>query len=602
MRLSNTSAWLRSVAIAVAFTSLSLLCAAGLPSTLSWEQAQRLAGGLEDYDTNASVFIWADKQVYQPGDNLTLKWTIRSNGDRLPFTIVLYRQNNQTGVRTYIPKGTSEPSDIYGILEQDGYGIVRLPDVEKGVLIGEGSSIGVSSAPIPDELGMHTFVLQLRDYTGTRVVKSAYFKIGVVSGFETITGEITSDRTLTNTIGWRISGGVFVKNGATLTVEPGTIIQGLPGSQPASAIFITQNGRIMANGTRARPIIMTSSLPLGQRKAGDWGGLILLGKAPTNWPNGTGFIEGLPDNPDTVYGGTDPDHDCGTLEYVRVEFAGAEFNPNNELNAITWGGCGKKTVSRFLQTTYGFDDAFEWFAGNNDAKYLVATYARDDFFDGQIGWTGRVQHAVALSNLDNSNRGIEMDNNEVNNLFEPFSNPQFYNVTLVGAGSEFTSGVDEGGSVAGLWLRRGVRGSYNNIISYSWVGAGISIADANTQTQVNDSELKFDGLLLWNNGQASEKANDAAGQSSNAFTGAWIGGGAPGTAKNVLFADPLLRKPFDYSNPDFRPAFGSPVFSSRWIQPPDDGFFDQWATWIGAFGSVDWTEEWTNFLQEQDLQ
>jgi hypothetical protein len=601
MQLSLRKAWLRFAATAAILSSFTLLSAAGLPSPMSRSEAVRLVGGLENYDTDASVWIWADKQVYQPGESFTLKWTIRSNDDRLPFTIILYRQNNQTGARTYVPRGTSEPSDILGIPERDGYGIIRLPDIEKGTLIGAGSSIGVASASIPNEPGMHTFVLQLRDWSGTRVIKSAYFKFGVVERFETLTGDITSNRTLTNNVGWRISGGVFVKNNATLTVEPGTIIQGLPGSQPASALFITQSGRIMAKGTRARPIIMTSSQPLGDRKAGDWGGLILLGRAPTNWPGGTGFIEGLPNNPDTVYGGNDPDHDCGTLEYVRVEFAGAEFNPNNELNAITWGGCGKKTVSRFLQTTYGFDDAFEWFGGNNDAKYLVGTYARDDYLDGQIGWTGRVQHAVVLANLDNSNRGIEMDNNETNNLLEPFSNPQFYNVTFVGAGANFDTSVDEGASVAAVWLRRGTRGVYNNMIAYNWVTSGIAIADANTQTQVNNNQLTIDGLLLWDNGKYAQRANTPSGQTGNAFTAEWLTG-ARGTSRNVLIANPLLRKPFDYSNPDFRPAFGSPVFSSRWIQPPDDGFFDQWATYIGAFGSVDWTEEWTNFLQEQDLK
>src|SRR6185312_15483457 len=114
---------------------------------------------------------------------------------------------------------------------------------------------------IPEEYGMHTFVVQLRDYTGTRAIKTSYMKIGVVKAATTITGDITADKTLTNDTEWDLKGIVYVKNGATLTVEPGTFVIGQPGTTPPSALVVSQNGKIIANGTKSRPIVMTSSLP-----------------------------------------------------------------------------------------------------------------------------------------------------------------------------------------------------------------------------------------------------------------------------------------------------------------------------------------------------
>jgi hypothetical protein len=558
---------------------------------LTPEDARRELAGIDQFETTAAMWVWTDKYVYRPGETLTARWTIRPHNDFFPYTIVAYRQNNQTGAKTFLPQASSEATDIFGNTVAQGFQITRLPAIDKEVLV---------RLPVPNELGMHTIVVQLRDFTGTRVVKSAYFKFGVVDGEVAVSGNIDSNVTWTNTKLYRIRGPVFVRNNAVLTIEPGTFVIGEPGSQPPSVLVITRTGRIVANGTRSRPIIMTSSQPFGQRKPGDWGGLILLGRATNNWPTGEGPIEGLVDSPDTRYGGNDDAHDCGTLRYVRVEFAGAELQPANEVNGITWGSCGTRTVSEYLQVTYGFDDAFEWFGGTNNAKYLVGTYTRDDYFDGQIGWRGKVQHAVALVNADNGNRGFEMDNNETNHALRPLNAPQFYNVTLVGVGDRFTQSVDEGTGVAGIFLRRGAGGVYNNVIAYNWITAGIDLRDTRTLENLDSGDLTMDGILLWNNGRSANRANTLDGQVTSAALP--FARGERGRARNIVVADPMLRRPFEYSDPDFRPRLGSPVFRANWVQPPDDGFFDQWATWIGAFGDVNWTEEWTNFLQEEDLR
>ena len=578
---------------ALAFLCVGLQAAGGAANfaPVSVEDAQRELAGIDQFDTTAAMWVWTDKYVYQPGQTLTVRWTVKPHNDFFPYTLVAYRQNNQTGAKTYLPGGSAEAADIFGNRLAQGFAITRLQPVEKAVL---------ATVTVPSELGMHTIVVQLRDFTGTRIVKAAYFKFGVVDGEVNVSGNIDTSVTWVNTKAYRLSGLVHVRNNAVLTIEPGTFVIGMPGSQPPSAIVVTRTGRIVASGTRSRPIIMTSSQPFGQRKPGDWGGLILLGRATNNWPTGEGPIEGLPDSPDSRYGGNDDTHDCGALRYVRIEFAGAEFQPNNEVNGITWGSCGTRTVSEYLQVSYGFDDAFEWFGGTNNAKYLVGTYSRDDYFDGQIGWRGKVQHAVALVNRDNANRGFEMDNNETNHALLPLGTPKFYNVTLVGAGHLFTQSADEGTGVAGVFLRRGAGGIYNNLLVYNWITAGIDFRDSRTLDNLDSRDLTMDGVILWDNGKSANKANTLEDQVTAAALP--FVSGQRGQARNVLVADPMLRRPLEYSDPDFRPRLGSPVFRANWVQPPDDGFFDQWATWSGAVGDVNWTEEWTNFIQEEDLQ
>lgn len=568
-------------------------------ASLSKTDAARYVADFGQPETSAAMWIWTDKNVYQPGEQISLRWTVKPHADVNPYTIVAFRVNNQTGAKTYLRTGETSPVDIFGNTFNEGFRIVRLPEATKQVLLGASGLIG-GSVTVPTELGMHTLVVELRDYTGTKILKTAYAKIGVVDQFVDVRGNVTSNTTWTNTKAYKLSGLVYVQGGATLTIEPGTFVIGQPGSQPPSAIVVTRSGKINATGSRTRPIIMTSSLPFGQRNPGDWGGLVMLGSAPTNWPTGQGFIEGLPSSDENAYGGTDSAHNCGTLKYVRVEFAGAEFQPNNEVNGITWGGCGTGTVSEHVQVHYGFDDNFEWFAGNNSAKYLVSTYARDDHFDGQIGWTGSLQFAVAVANQDNSNRGIEMDNNETNFTAQPTSSPRFWNLTFVGAGDALTEGVDEGTGVAAVWLRRGTAGSLRNILALNWVSGGIEVRDQATADRIADGSLTINGLLLWDNGKASGKANTVDGQSNN-LAQPWLKG-TTGTAANVVVTDPMLRRPLERSDPDFRPRAGSPVFEPRWVLPPDSHPFTQSAPFLGAFGDENWTEEWTTFIQEEDLQ
>ena len=588
---------------------LAVSCAFGQDGVMrpaSVSDLDRNAVGFGSLDPRVSMWIWSDKYVYRAGDPLTLKWTVKTNGDLYPYTVVAYRQNNQTGVKTYFPGG-AEVTDTSNNKVADGFQPVRLQNVTKAVLLGSGGTLG-DVVTVPNELGMHTFVVQLRDYTGNRVLKAAYMKIGVVSEQVAVSGSITAATTWVNTKSYLISGIVAVKNDATLAIEPGTFVFGASGSQPPSALLITRNGKINASGSKSRPIVMTSAQAFGQRKRGDWGGLIVLGKAPINVgantagntnAAGTFFIEGLSATDDGLYGGTDPNHSCGTLRYVRMEYSGSILSPNNETNSFTWGGCGKGTVADHLQAIYGLDDSFEWFGGNMDAKYLVGGLGADDFVDFQLGYTGRVQYGVFYQSPDaRGNRGIEGDNSEYDNAASPSSNPTMFNLTFIGSGNP---GFDEASS-PGLFLRRGARGTFNNIVVQNFYSASVEFNDATTQAQMDAGNVSMNGILIWANNLAAQGANTLTGQIVNAATLAFAQGTrGQGNGKNFLVADPQMRRITEFSDPDWTGVFGSPIFRAGWVSPPDDGFFDQSATFLGGIGDDNWMDEWTSFLVETDI-
>lgn len=559
------------------------------------EVVQALAVSPDNQDTAAAMWTWTDQIAYQVGSPITVRWTIKPNADLYPYTIVAYRQNNQTGVKSYLPGNTTTPTDIFGNTVEQGFRITKLPEAAKQVLVGAGGLLVSSAVNAPNEPGMHTIVIQVRDYTGNRVVKTAYWKFGVYTSVQAVSGNITTNTTWTNDKLYRLSGIVGILNDATLTIQPGTIVQGSPGSIPPSVLLVSTAGKLNAEGTRSRPIIMTSTQPVGSRNRGDWGGLILLGKARVNDPSGALSIEGLPDLPETRYGGTDDSWNCGSLKYVRVEFAGSLLRPNEETNSFTWGACGVNTKGEYLQAHYGLDDSFEWFGGINDAKYLVGTYGADDFHDAQIGYRGRVQHFVGVANDDLSNRGTEWDNYERDFTARPLGKAFLYNATFVGGG---TKGFDEADAPC-LYSRRGAGGFVGNTLCYNWVTRGIGGANVDSiQPNINDGNFNMNGILLWDNGKVSNnRQNTLQDQVSADFLTF-----AQNPGRQIVVVDPMLRRPLERSNPDFRPRIGSPVWRASWLAPPDDGFFDQWAVWAGAFGDTDWTEEWATFAQEQDLK
>ena len=331
-------------------------------------------------------------------------------------------------------------------------------------------------------------------------------------GDAVIASNITSSRTLYRDTLYTLRGFIQVTNGATLTIQPGTVIQG-DFATVGSSLFITRGARIQANGTAIAPIVFTSSRPVGQRQAGDWGGLILIGNGIINRAapvvlEGTGT--GL-DNPTQEYsGGTNNADNSGTLRYVRVEFAGYATAADQELNSITLAAVGSGTTMEYVQSLYGLDDSFEFFGGAVNGKYLVSYEAGDDHYDMSEGYVGRLQYLIAYQsakvvvrpgagNASNDPQGIENDGcngtgcatgqNSV-----PYTTPVVANFTLVGTGTGTDFDPTSGGY--GAVLRRGTGGYYVNGVLARYPKGAIGLRDATTQTRITDGVFDMRNVLV----------------------------------------------------------------------------------------------------------
>ena len=294
-----------------------------------------------------------------------------------------------------------------------------------------------------------------------------------------VTTNITTNTTWTSNNNYLLFGRIAVQAGAILTIEPGVVVTG---SGEDSYLVIERGAQIFANGTAQQPIIMTSGAPLGDMLPGDWGGLVVMGRAVANCAGGSAtncvltssgsdcISEGGAGN----FGGSDDSDDSGTLRYVRVEYSGVEIAPNNELNCFTFNGVGDQTEVEYLQAFGGKDDLFEWFGGTARARYLYGLCGEDDGLDWQMGWRGKVQFAIIhyVDTTDgglNSDSGIEADNNEFDFDCALRSNPVLANLTLIG---DLQSG-------RGIHLRRGTYGTILNSIVVGFPTVGFQIE--NTQ-------------------------------------------------------------------------------------------------------------------------
>ena len=195
----------------------------------------------------------------------------------------------------------------------------------------------------------------------------------------TVTSNITANTTWSVGQTILITTPIYVKNNSVLTIQPGVVIRGQKNT--TASLIITKGSQLIANGTPTAPIVFTTDQAVGLRGVGDWGGVILLGKAINNNSGGIGNIEGLPISADTEHGGTDDNDNSGSMKFVRIEYCGIVYQPNQEINGLTLGSVGRATMLDNIQVSYCNDDAFEWFAGTVNAKHLVSYRNVDDDFD-----------------------------------------------------------------------------------------------------------------------------------------------------------------------------------------------------------------------------
>jgi hypothetical protein len=416
---------------------------------------------------------------------------------------------------------------------------------------------------------------------------------------------ITQDTTWTADKVYTLKGYIFVESG-TLTIEPGTRIVGEPGS----ALVVTRDAKLNAVGTPDKPIVFTSARPEGERAAGDWGGVVLLGSAKINVSGGQNTIEGFfatSGDDRTKYGGTDDTHDCGKLKYARIEFAGYELAEDNELNGLTTGACGSRTELDYIQVHKGADDGVEMFGGTANLKHLVITQPDDDGLDYDLGYSGKVQFLVVQQNSQVGNRALEASGNKSNNTATPRSVPEIWNASFIGSNRAAAStGIKQ----EGLVFNTGAGVKLNNAIVAYFADRAVDVDGAASAALSLAGDLSIQNTLFWDNKDdtasipyAANPVKDASGNTTNPDATRMPDGTIYkepeqllATATRNRVVDPQLTSAMDLMAPSFVPQAGSPALNQENAAlPPQDGFLDTSALFVGAVGSSNWLAGWTAF-------
>jgi hypothetical protein len=303
----------------------------------------------------------------------------------------------------------------------------------------------------------------------------------------TLTGNINTTTTLTSDKVWTLKGYVYVTDGAKLIIQPGTTI--ISDISEKGALCIERGAQIIAEGTATKPIVFTSGKIAGERTPGDWGGIVILGRAKTNRTSEP-TIEGGIGRP---YGGTNDLDNSGVLKYVRIEYAGIAAMPNSEINALTLGGVGSGTIIENVQTIYANDDAFEFFGGTVNAKNLYAFATADDDFDFDFGYTGTITNGVSKRDpqfVDNGDagNGVECDNDGTGSPAQPYTHPKLLNMILVGPNVSTALANHN----LGLRFRRATQFTMKNSVIWGWMKGGLSLESNETAQFVKDGVSVFE--------------------------------------------------------------------------------------------------------------
>ena len=439
----------------------------------------------------------------------------------------------------------------------------------------------------------------------------------------TLSGRINADTVLRKANTYILKGLVYMVGNHTMTIEAGTVIKGSFSGSDVAALIITRGSKIVASGTPTEPIVFTSLSPNPQ--SGDWGGIVLCGKAGYNLSyNGTqglfqveggidnAFGDGLAGSGDAVAPTPIDTDSSGVMQYVRIEYAGYAYQPDKEINSLTFACVGNKTVIDHIQTIYAKDDAYEWFGGSVNCKYLIAYKTQDDDFDTDNGFSGKVQFGLIIRDSliadISKSEAFESDNNATGTTAIPKTRAIFSNVTAIGPKATL---ANTGNSLflAGAQIRRNSGISIYNSIIVGWpVGIYID-ATTGTSTALNieDSTIRLRNVTLAGNGiNVNFAGTPGATINSAAALNAWFT--SPFYNNDILtnVSDAKLIQPYNYTNPDPTPFAGSngnqkinsggDFTDSKFT---GDTFFDKTVTFRGAIAPAgplaSWWKGWTKF-------
>jgi len=375
-----------------------------------------------------------------------------------------------------------------------------------------------------------------------------------------------------------LKGFVYVEAGATLTIEAGSVVLG--DKTTKGSLIVKPGGKLIAEGTAKSPIVFTSSAAKGARAAGDWGGVILLGKAPVNINPAT--VEG--ENAST-FGGNASDDNSGTLKYVRIEFAGIAFQKDKEINGLTLGGVGSGTVLDYIQVSYSGDDSFEWFGGTVNAKHLIAYRGLDDDFDTDWGFSGSVQYGYvlrdpAVADAAGDSNGFESDNDAAGSTAIPQTSAKFANISIFMAPGEVNGKYRDA-----FRLRRNTALSIYNTLAAGAYKGGIELEGTETQGNFTSDKMKLEGLVVTGMAKTIVSGDEARLKEA--------------ARKNQFGADVtslgLNAKYNTLGTPNATLNANSPLLKAGVTLP---AVFEP-NTAVGAFGTEDWTAGWANFDPQQ---
>lgn len=410
-----------------------------------------------------------------------------------------------------------------------------------------------------------------------------------------LSGTLAGDIALTADTLWVLSGGVFVGEDAgadaanpiadaetaTLTIEAGTTIVGESG---ADLLIVSRGSQIFANGTAAAPVLFTSANAYdnaGSDQRGEWGGLVISGRAPINGcAAATAICEAEGEGSSGLYGGNDADDNSGVLNYVIVSNAGFEITAENELNGIAFQGVGAGTEVDYIQVNLNADDGVEFFGGTVNAKHVVLTGMGDDSMDWTGGWQGNVQYVVIKQFEDDGDQGIEADNNGDDNESNPIAKPVLSNFTMIGSPNADIGALIREGTGANLYnfIVTGFGETCINIDQeFTFTNAGATAADAANGTQLTiDNSIVFDCTL-------GEFADDVA---EPWLVTDWFNGGNQNSTTALTMTGVFTAAGSAADGNGATPAQNA------------DAFFDT-VDYIGAFepgvvagGAGDWTSGW----------
>jgi len=412
---------------------------------------------------------------------------------------------------------------------------------------------------------------------------------------------ITANETWTGVV--KLEGWVYVDAGATLTISAGTIIRGTE----KSALIIQRGGKISAVGTSTNPIVFTSNQPAGLRTTSNWGGIVICGNAVNNIAGGVGTAEG---GITSQYGGTDDNDNSGTIKYVRIEFPGFEIATGSEINGLTLCSVGKGTVIDHIQVSYSGDDAYEWFGGVVNAKYLISYKTEDDDFDTDNGFRGLIQYGVALRDpnivdTDAANT-FESDNDAAGSTAVPFTHAIFSNISGFGPAKTATDPVTllpKHADGSGFRLRRNTRLQIYNTSILGW-GKGVRIESDGSQTSANSDLLTIQNCIIAGIRGDNFIQDPLATVMTAATMEVWYKAAARHNSVYAANTDVKITDPFNFTSPNFLPASDSPLQNaSFWYAGTintteasiNNSFFDH-VNYIGAFdGATNWTTGWAEW-------